>query len=104
MNNEKLSEIRSEKIKFCEFFINNNILLKTNIGYAEYVGDINNTDAYRTNNEGDNIGNTNQKNVKNVSYSLITNFNNNSVRNTRFFLQNLTCISDFNTDFSVEFR
>lgn len=52
------------------------ILLKTNIGYAEYVGDINNTDAYRSNNEGDNIGTTNEKNIKNVSYSLITNFNN----------------------------
>jgi hypothetical protein len=52
------------------------ILLKTNIGYAEYVGDINNTDAYRTNNEGDDIGTINQKNVKNVSYRLITNFNN----------------------------
>lgn len=53
------------------------ILLKTNIGYAEYVGDINNTDAYRSNNEGDDIGNINEKNIKNVSYSLVTNFNNN---------------------------
>lgn len=52
------------------------ILLKTNIGYAEYVGDINNTDAYRSNNEGDDIGTINEKNVTNVSYSLITNFNN----------------------------
>lgn len=52
------------------------ILLKTNIGYAEYVGDINNTDAYRSNNEGDDIGTTNEKNIKNVSYSLVTNFNN----------------------------
>ena len=65
------------------------ILLKTNIGYAEYIGDINNTDAYRTNNEGDNIGNTNEKNVKNVSYRLITNFDNND---PTFFNSSENCV------------
>ena len=65
------------------------ILLKTNIGYAEYVGDINNSDAYRTNNEGDNIGNTNEKNIKNVSYSLITNFDNND---PTFFNSSENCV------------
>jgi len=52
------------------------ILLKTNIGYAEYVGDINNTEAYRSNNEGGDIDNTSSKNLTNVSYSFITNFDN----------------------------
>jgi hypothetical protein len=65
------------------------ILLKTNIGYAEYIGDINNTDAYRTNNEGDNIGNINEKNVKNVSYRLITNFDNND---PTFFNSSENCV------------
>jgi len=50
------------------------ILLKTNIGYAEYAGG--QQDAYRTNDEGSDMNNTNSINLTNISYKFITNFDN----------------------------
>ena len=57
------------------------IKLKTNINYAEYTGEIAIDDTqliepYRNNEEGSDMINTNSRNVKNVVYGLVTNFNN----------------------------
>ena len=52
------------------------IILQPNIGYAEYQGDTSKDDAYRTNDIGSDIDNTNIINISNVSYRFITNFDN----------------------------
>jgi hypothetical protein len=52
------------------------MFLKINTNYAEYSGDNNNVAPIRTNILGGDINNSNARNVTNVSYKYITNFNN----------------------------
>lgn len=55
-----------------------NINIKVNIGYAEYsnVQSVNSVLPYRTNTNGNNVTNSNAKNLKNVDYSVILNIEN----------------------------
>ena len=58
------------------------ILLKCNINYAEYTGEVAETendtiDPYRVNIDGGNVTNDNSRNVTNVKYNFFTNFDNN---------------------------
>ena len=89
------------------------ILLKCNVNYAEYTGEIaqdpNDTiDPYRVNVDGGNITNDTSRNISNVSYNFFTNFDNtdptifNSYENTTLAMFNGSgdIIDDSNRTFS----